>query len=137
MNKRIVLFVIIISLLNLFKLESQISSGGSPVSFSEHFKSAVEIPAYRLPAVDNDALIKEDNENGLAYQCESRIAMGFDVDISPGINGIWEKLPDGDLSQAISGSVIKATTYQLDFCLVEMNSSPPLSYKLYYSGWDN
>ena len=97
MKKRIVLFVIIISLLNLYKLESQISSGGSPVSFSEHVKSAVEIPAYRLPAVDNDALIKEDNENGLAYQCESRIAMGFDVDISPDKNGIWEKLPDGGM----------------------------------------
>jgi len=44
--------------------------------------------------------------------------------------------PDGDLSQTVSGSVIKATTYQLDFCLVQLNSAPPLSYKPYYSGWD-
>ena len=44
--------------------------------------------------------------------------------------------PDGDLSQTISGSVIKATTYQLDFCLVQLSSAPPLSYNPYYSGWD-
>jgi lysyl endopeptidase len=50
---------------------------------------------------------------------------------SPVCNG-----PDGDLTQTVSGSVIKATTYQLDFCLTQLNSAPPLSYRPYYSGWD-
>jgi V8-like Glu-specific endopeptidase len=50
---------------------------------------------------------------------------------SPECNG-----PDGDLTQTVSGSVIKATTYQLDFCLTQLNSAPPLSYRPYFSGWD-
>lgn len=50
---------------------------------------------------------------------------------SPTCNG-----PDGDLSQSISGSEILATTYQLDFCLVKLSSSPPANYMPYYSGWD-
>lgn len=46
------------------------------------------------------------------------------------------KGPDDNLSQSISGSEILATTYQLDFCLVKLSSTPPLDYMPYYSGWD-
>ena len=50
---------------------------------------------------------------------------------SPTCNG-----PDGDDTQTLSGSSILATTYRLDFSLVELSETPPLSYLPYYAGWD-
>ena len=50
---------------------------------------------------------------------------------SPTCNG-----PDGDNSQTISGTSILATTYRLDFSLVELSEAPPDSYYPYYAGWD-
>jgi len=37
---------------------------------------------------------------------------------------------------SISGSTLKARNAGSDFCLVQMNSTPPLNYNLYYAGWD-
>ena len=39
-------------------------------------------------------------------------------------------------SQSISGSTLRATIKNLDFCLYELSSTPPASYKPYYVGWD-
>ena len=50
---------------------------------------------------------------------------------SPTCNG-----PDGDISQTISGSELRATTNNLDFSLVEMSQSVPLEYEPYFAGWD-
>jgi len=36
----------------------------------------------------------------------------------------------------ISGSVLKARNAASDFCLVQMNSTPPSSYGVYYAGWN-
>ncbi len=36
----------------------------------------------------------------------------------------------------ISGSTLKARNAASDFCLVQMNSTPPSSYGVYYSGWN-
>lgn len=36
----------------------------------------------------------------------------------------------------ISGAVLRARNAASDFCLVEMNSVPPSSYGVYYSGWN-
>ncbi len=87
------ILTIIISLPALLQIYSQINYGGSPESFGGNMKSAEEIPVYILPPVDVDALNLEDTENGLEYQCESRIARGVDVDICPAGNGIWETIP--------------------------------------------
>jgi len=35
----------------------------------------------------------------------------------------------------VSGSVLKARNAGSDFCLVQMNSTPPLNYNVFYSGW--
>ena len=35
----------------------------------------------------------------------------------------------------ISGSVLKARNAGSDFCLVQMNSTPPAGYNVFYSGW--
>lgn len=55
---------------------------------------------------------------------------------SPTCSGV-----DGSVSQTISGCNLKATTsssdsQNLDFCLVEMSSTPPLTYSPYYAGWN-
>lgn len=36
----------------------------------------------------------------------------------------------------ISGSVLKARSAGSDFCLVQMNQTPPTNYNTYYSGWN-
>ncbi|HEC44730.1 MAG TPA: T9SS type A sorting domain-containing protein [Bacteroides sp.] len=50
---------------------------------------------------------------------------------SPTCNG-----PEGSDKQTVSGSSILATTYRLDFSLVELSEKPPLSYEPWYAGWD-
>jgi lysyl endopeptidase len=42
---------------------------------------------------------------------------------------------DGFINQTISGSSLKATTANLDFCLLELSTIPPPPYNSYYSGW--
>ncbi len=37
---------------------------------------------------------------------------------------------------SVSGSTLKARNAGSDFCLVQMNSTPPTSYNVYYAGWD-
>ncbi|MBT3207356.1 MAG: T9SS type A sorting domain-containing protein [Bacteroidetes bacterium] len=44
--------------------------------------------------------------------------------------------PDGEISQQISSSTLKATHNNLDFSLVELSISPPANYLPYYAGWD-
>jgi lysyl endopeptidase len=95
MKRQILFFIIIIFHFNVFQLYSQISCGGSPLSFRKQLKSTLDIPLFNLPEVNHEALVNEDIGRDLAYQCESRIAKGFRVDISPGKNGLWEMLPDG------------------------------------------
>ena len=40
-------------------------------------------------------------------------------------------------SNAINGSSLVASNSASDFGLIELNSTPPASYNVYYSGWDN
>jgi len=37
---------------------------------------------------------------------------------------------------SVSGSSLKARSANTDFCLVQMNSTPPSAYGVYYAGWD-
>ncbi|MCX6224209.1 MAG: trypsin-like peptidase domain-containing protein, partial [Bacteroidia bacterium] len=43
---------------------------------------------------------------------------------------------NGTLQYTLSGSKLLATTGKLDFCLVELSSTPPKNYEPYYAGWD-
>jgi len=40
-------------------------------------------------------------------------------------------------NNSVSGSTLKAKSANTDFCLVQMNSIPPMSYGVYYAGWDH
>lgn len=42
----------------------------------------------------------------------------------------------GPTNQTVSGSVLRAKNAGSDFCLLELNSVPPASYNVQYSGWD-
>lgn len=44
---------------------------------------------------------------------------------------------DGDPSNSISGSVMRAHFDSLDFALTELSLVPPPEYQPYYAGWDN
>jgi len=41
------------------------------------------------------------------------------------------------INNSINGSSLKATKSDSDFGLIELNSTPPASYNVYYAGWDN
>mgnify|MGYP001765633933 CR=1 FL=1 len=43
---------------------------------------------------------------------------------------------DGDPSNSLSGSVMKAQFDSIDFALVQLNTVPPPEYRPYYAGWD-
>lgn len=43
---------------------------------------------------------------------------------------------DGDVSNSISGSALRATHDSLDFTLVELSVKPPPSFRPYYAGWN-
>jgi len=42
---------------------------------------------------------------------------------------------DGDVTNSLSGSKLKAHLFELDFSLVELNTPPPPSFRPYFSGW--
>lgn len=39
-------------------------------------------------------------------------------------------------NQSISGTTLRARRAGSDFCLLELSSAPPVSYNVYYAGWD-
>jgi len=43
---------------------------------------------------------------------------------------------DGDISNSLSGSTIKASFDSLDFALVRLNQIPPYNYRIFLSGWN-
>ncbi|PTN06770.1 T9SS type A sorting domain-containing protein [Mangrovibacterium marinum] len=44
---------------------------------------------------------------------------------------------DGEVQNSLSGSLLKATSDELDFSLVELSVAPPKSFQPYYLGWDH
>lgn len=43
---------------------------------------------------------------------------------------------DGNINMTIQGCTIRAASSNSDFCLVELNQTPPSSYQVIYAGWD-
>ena len=43
----------------------------------------------------------------------------------------------GPTNQSISGAVLRASNAASDFALLQLNSTPPASYNVYYAGWDH
>ncbi len=71
---------------------SQISNGGTPISFENPTKAAA--PTVTMPSVDVPSLLAEDQQDeklGVPF----RFGYPFDVQYDLANSGIWEKLPDG------------------------------------------
>lgn len=43
---------------------------------------------------------------------------------------------DGDVTNSLSGSILKSTLDTLDFTLLEMTTPPPPAFRPYYAGWN-
>lgn len=43
---------------------------------------------------------------------------------------------DGSTNQSIQGCIVRARSANTDFCLLELNRIPPLSFNAFYSGWE-
>lgn len=46
-------------------------------------------------------------------------------------------LDNGPPYDEINGAILRSSSGNSDFALLELNQIPPLSYQVYYSGWDN
>ncbi len=42
----------------------------------------------------------------------------------------------GPTTATMTGATLRANYYYTDMCLVELNSTPPANYNVYYAGWD-
>lgn len=59
-----------------------------------------------------------------------RTIFTFDYE-SPYCNG-----PKGIQDKVFNGCIYRASAYEYDFSILELNDHPPLSYRPYYAGWD-
>lgn len=93
MKKIFVFFAFSGILLIASHVSAQMSYGGQP--HVNDLKNAKTLPVYELPAIDNQALLLEDeelNRKGRPF----RIGTVHDVAITPATHGVWDTLPNGD-----------------------------------------
>lgn len=87
-------------------VSAQMSYGGRP--HVNDLKNAQPLPVYELPAIDNQALLLEDeelNRKGRPF----RIGTVHDVLISNATDGVWDTLPNGDRLWRVAVSSKDAT----------------------------
>lgn len=71
---------------------AQISTGGTPLTFSKPLRGG--IPSLAMPAIDVEALLAEDEEDG-KLGIPLRFGYPFEVDYNLDNAGAWEDFPDG------------------------------------------
>ncbi len=98
----------------------QVSSGGIPESFSYTGKSV--IPAYILPKLSNDSLIRRDQEIPAGQVKAFRFAEGFTVQIKPSSEGNWITMDNGDRVWRLS--IHSAGAYSLGMVLEHYQPVP-------------
>ncbi|MEZ5360209.1 MAG: trypsin-like peptidase domain-containing protein [Candidatus Zixiibacteriota bacterium] len=76
---------------------SQVSDGGTPVSFNKNFAASLssDIPTETMGSIDVAAYLAEDAIEQAEGDVPYRFGAPFDVDYSLDNSGIWEELPDG------------------------------------------
>lgn len=90
MKTKITLLIILLLLIANINSFSQISKGGTPISFKYHLDKA--IPIIEMPSFDVNKCYEEDSINPTPY----RFAKPFEVDLSIDNLGVWDTLQDGD-----------------------------------------
>ena len=74
------------------KCLGQISSGGTPASFTSFKHAKFEIPVIEMAPVNNEELIREEKSESYKLKLKPyHFAKSFIVDIDPANSGIWEK----------------------------------------------
>ena len=53
-----------------------------------------------------------------------------------GYESPWCDGPDGTNKNSLFGSALLATSDRIDFSIIELDQSPPLSYNTYFAGWN-
>jgi len=53
-----------------------------------------------------------------------------------GYESPWCDGPDGTNKNSLFGSALLATSDRIDFSIIELDQSPPLSYNAYFAGWN-
>ena len=94
-RSRLTFFTVLILFCSLSKLSAQISTGGTPISFSEDFKqnfTSTTFEALIVPAFDLEKAKAEDR----AMEGTVRFSKPIHVDYSLENNGTWTVLENGD-----------------------------------------
>lgn len=97
MKKLLSFIVVLVFLLGItFNLNSQISQGGTPKSFSVEDKTKLkEVPYEVMPFVDVEALKKEDEYIDPLKDRPWRFGQNLEVYLNPENSGVWDFLSDG------------------------------------------
>lgn len=74
---------------------SQVSEGGVPLSH-DNPKLDWQAPELRMPAIDENALLAEDDINNRNKDVPYRFGYNFEPDVTLENAGVWHKLPSGD-----------------------------------------
>jgi PKD repeat protein len=87
----LVLFALIFSI----NSNAQLSEGGEPLGFSHHL-SIDDIPVVKMPSVNVNQLLAEDEINNQFKDIPWRFGENFDVNLNLENSGVWESLPNND-----------------------------------------
>lgn len=75
--------------------QAQLSEGGTPYSFGSQEKSASELSYIKLPAIDRDKLLIEDQANDVSFRKPWRFGKDIYVNYNTQNSGTWERLNNG------------------------------------------
>ena len=93
LKKETVMKLIYALLISSF-IYSQVSKGGTPISFKESLSPSVEMVT--MESVDVQSLLEEDKENG--KDVPFRFGYGFEVSYDLLSNGTWKNLSNGGIN---------------------------------------
>ncbi len=91
--KRLLFVVLGLSVMCFMQASAQISSGGTPVSFTRSAKTSIQ--SITTASVDRQALLAEDEIEQATKDVPYRFGFPFDVHYNLSNSGTWETLPDG------------------------------------------
>ncbi|MFH1320189.1 MAG: PKD domain-containing protein [Bacteroidota bacterium] len=97
--KKIILFTFVFIFTTLLftpKLFSQISEGGTPISFLKHIQLVNNIPTEVMPWVDVPVLLQEDSINDQHKDIPWRFGYNIPVNLNLQNSGLWETIGKGN-----------------------------------------
>ena len=90
MVRRILISFFIILSIFIYRVEGQVSYGGSPASFNSLKSLQVQLPVIGMAPINNYDLQLKDLQSRKPFK-KYTFAKSFDVDISPANSGVWDE----------------------------------------------